>query len=76
MHNVLERVVLGESASQETYLLSQTKCSEMWKLCNFSNDKCICERLGSIILHMHTDKELNELSVHVSFLIRPFPAHE
>ncbi len=35
MQNVLEMAVLGESAPQETYLLtylvSQTKCGEMWK---------------------------------------------
>ena len=35
MHNVLEMAVLGENDGQETYsltyLVSQTKCGEMWK---------------------------------------------
>ncbi len=44
-----------------THLVSQTKCG---KFRNFSNDNIDAyERLWSIILHIHTDKELTKLSL-------------
>ncbi len=54
MQNVLEMAVLGDSVSEETHLFTQRAVK-----CELANDNHnACERLWSITLHSHTDKEL------------------